>query len=67
VAFGLKLHNAILTPHTAYNTVEAMENCTEITIENIEAFISRNPINILNPGALKHKRQIEAFRSILAE
>ncbi|WP_230741409.1 2-hydroxyacid dehydrogenase [Methanooceanicella nereidis] len=50
----LKMDNVILTPHSGYNTVEAMEKCTRITIENIEAFLSGKPKNIINPEAIDY-------------
>lgn len=52
----LKLPNVVLTPHTAFNTQEAVENCTRITVENVEAFIKGLPANVINPGALDVKR-----------
>lgn len=47
-----KLDNVLLTPHVAYNTVEAREKCMEITVENIRAFLAGRPKNLLNPDAL---------------
>lgn len=44
-----KLNNVLLTPHVAYNTVEAREKCMAITVENIRAFLAGKPQNILNP------------------
>ncbi len=47
-----KLDNVLLTPHVAYNTLEAREKCMAITVENIRAFLAGKPQNILNPDAL---------------
>jgi D-3-phosphoglycerate dehydrogenase len=52
----LTLSNVVLTPHTAFNTQEAVENCTRITIENIESFARGQPSNVINAGALDIKR-----------
>jgi phosphoglycerate dehydrogenase-like enzyme len=48
----LRLSNTILTPHIAYDTIEAKERRTAITIENVEAFVAGKPKNLLNPCAL---------------
>lgn len=48
----LKMDNVILTPHTAFNTIEANQKCTILNIENIEAFLSKKPINVVNPEVL---------------
>ena len=52
----LRLDNVILTPHTAFNTHEAIENCTRITLNNIEAFVRGRPSNVINTGVLEIKR-----------
>lgn len=49
----LKLDNVVMTPHTAYNTWEAVENCTRITVENVEAFLRGKPINVINLETIK--------------
>lgn len=48
----LRLDNVVLTPHTAFNTEEAVEKCTSTTIDTIESFLKGKPANILNPSAL---------------
>jgi len=45
----LNRENVIITPHIAFDSVEAVERILETTIENIEAFVAKNPINIVNP------------------
>lgn len=52
----LKLNNVLLTPHIAYNTEEAIEACTRITVENIEQFLSGHPVNVVNPDVLPRLR-----------
>lgn len=41
----LDLPNVVMTPHTAYNTKEAVERILTTTRENIEGFLSGSPIN----------------------
>jgi len=45
----LNRENVIITPHIAFDSVEAVERILETTIENIEAFVSKNPTNVVNP------------------
>ena len=42
----LELDNVIMTPHTAYNTPEALEAMYDTAIENLEAFFSGHPRNV---------------------
>ena len=44
----LKAKNCYLTPHIAWATKEARERLITICIENIEAFIDGDPINVVN-------------------
>jgi len=37
----------VITPHTAFNTKEAMQRIFDVTVENILGFISGSPVNIL--------------------
>lgn len=37
----------LITPHNAFNSREAPMRITETTIENIKAYLSGNPINIV--------------------
>lgn len=39
--------NVLITPHNAFNSREALMRITETTIDNVNACISGNPINIL--------------------
>jgi D-lactate dehydrogenase len=44
----LQFPNVIVTPHNAYNTVDAVQRIIETTIENIEAFTSGAPQNVVS-------------------
>jgi D-lactate dehydrogenase len=46
----LNRENVIITPHIAFDSVEAVERILETTMDNIEAFVERNPTNVVNPG-----------------
>lgn len=39
--------NVVITPHNAFNSKEALERILDTTIDNINAFISKKPINTL--------------------
>lgn len=41
--------NVIVTPHNAFNTVEAKQRITETTLANIENFLKGTPTNIVKP------------------
>ena len=43
----LRLPNVIVTPHSAFNTREAVQRIIHTTVANIEAFLSGNPRNIV--------------------
>ncbi|MBI3044920.1 MAG: D-2-hydroxyacid dehydrogenase family protein [Betaproteobacteria bacterium] len=53
-----KLSNALCTPHLGYNVRELYEVLYGQAIENILAFISGDPVNVLNPEALSIRRQL---------
>lgn len=42
----MNMPNVFITPHTAFNTQEALERILNTTLENVSAFISGNPIHI---------------------
>ena len=44
----LKAKNCIITPHTAWASKEARTRLMNITVENLEAFLNGNPINVVN-------------------
>jgi len=43
----LRLRNVYITPHSAFNTREAVQRILETTVGNIEAFIQDEPQNIV--------------------
>ena len=51
VADHILLHmpKVIVTPHSAFNTREAVQRIVETTVENIEAFIDGCPKNVVGP------------------
>lgn len=44
----LKFPNIIFSPHNAFCTPEALENCADTVIDNIESFINAKPKNVVN-------------------
>ncbi len=42
--------NVIITPHNAFNSAEALQRIMDTTVENIEAFLARKPVNTLRPS-----------------
>jgi D-3-phosphoglycerate dehydrogenase len=40
-----KLDNTVLSPHIAFNTVEAEARCTDICVDNVAKFIEGKPQN----------------------
>ena len=52
----LALDNAICTPHLGYVTRDEWELQFSDIFEQILAFAAGNPINVVNPAALKHAR-----------
>lgn len=44
----LHRENVVITPHNAFNSIEAVDRIFDTTIENINAFISGKPINTVN-------------------
>ena len=42
--------NVVFTPHTAFNSVEAVHRIDEVTVQNILAFTAGQPINVV-PGS----------------
>jgi len=41
-----KLDNVILSPHIAFNTVEAAKRCTDICVDNVMKFLEGHPQNV---------------------
>lgn len=44
----LNRENVIITPHIAFDSVEAVERILETTIDNIKAFVAKSPTNVVN-------------------
>ncbi len=45
----LRLRNVVVTPHSGFNTREAIQRILDTTIKNIEGFIEGQPVNRVNP------------------
>lgn len=43
----MHLRKVIVTPHTAFNTVEAVQRIIDVTVENIKAFAQGEPKNLV--------------------
>jgi D-3-phosphoglycerate dehydrogenase len=44
-----ELDNVVMTPHNAYNTPEATAAMCDVAIENLEAYFTGNPKNVVTP------------------
>lgn len=44
----LQFHNVVFNPHSAFSTPEALEDCADTVIANIESFINSEPKNVVN-------------------
>lgn len=44
----LRMRNVYITPHSAFNTREAVERILQTTVRNIRAFNRNEPINVVN-------------------
>jgi D-lactate dehydrogenase len=45
----LRLRNVVITPHSAFNTREAVQRILDVTRENVGAFLAGAPINLVPP------------------
>ncbi len=45
----IAMNNVIVTPHNASNTKEAMDRIRQTSVDNIKAFMSSNPQNVVKP------------------
>ena len=41
--------NCIITPHMAWAPIEARQRILDITMENIQGYLDRKPVNVVNP------------------
>ena len=53
----LQLDNTVLTPHVGYVTGEGHKIFYEETVQDITAYLSGDPVRVLNPAALESHRQ----------
>jgi D-lactate dehydrogenase len=44
------MRNVVVTPHSAFNTREAVQRILDTTVENIRAFADGKPINVVSNG-----------------
>lgn len=49
----LVMNNVVLTPHIAFLSEESLDECTYVSIENVEMFIRGRAQNVVNPSVLK--------------
>jgi phosphoglycerate dehydrogenase-like enzyme len=47
-----RLPNVVMTPASAWNTVDAASRMIRQSIDNVLGFLDRNPVNVVNPRAL---------------
>ncbi len=45
----MHMDNVLITPHTAFNTTEAIMRILDTTVKNIQSFIAGTPENVVNP------------------
>lgn len=46
----MRLRNVIITPHSGFNTREAVQRIIDTTAGNIAAYLDGNPVNVVNEG-----------------
>jgi len=61
----LHLRNVVITPHSAFNTREAVGRILEVTVENIESYIEGKPINVVIPAATNSPRSPDEYTRTL--
>ncbi len=44
----LRRENVVFTPHNAFNSIEALRRILDTTVENIQAYLQGNPINLVS-------------------
>ena len=52
----LRLENCVCTPHIGYVEIDTYEQYFGVAFDNVVAFVKQQPINIVNPEALKVMR-----------
>lgn len=53
----LGLDNVVLTPHIAFLSRESIDECTRVTVENVEMFVKGRPRNVVNRSVLAKKAE----------
>ncbi|MCD1294372.1 glycerate dehydrogenase [Methanocella sp. CWC-04] len=53
----MELDNVVLTPHIAFLTRESVDDCTRVTVENVEMFIRGRPQNVVNRAVIAERGQ----------
>ena len=43
------MKNVVVTPHNAFNTLEAVQRILDATVENIRRFVAGDPVNVVEP------------------
>ncbi|WP_150303427.1 hydroxyacid dehydrogenase [Pseudomonas saliphila] len=43
----VRMKNVVVTPHSAFNTREAVQRIFDATVENIRRFVAGNPVNVV--------------------
>ncbi|MCL5436653.1 MAG: hydroxyacid dehydrogenase [Candidatus Dependentiae bacterium] len=43
----MRMSNVVITPHNAFNSIEAIERIVGTTLENIKAFVAGSPVNVV--------------------
>ena len=49
----LEMDNVVLTPHIGFLSEESLDECTYMSIENVEMFTKGKPQNVVNSLVLK--------------
>ncbi|WP_026477390.1 D-2-hydroxyacid dehydrogenase [Alkaliphilus transvaalensis] len=55
----LKSKNCIITPHIAWAPKEARSRLMEIAIDNLEKYLSGNPVNVVKPSSISPVNNIK--------
>jgi D-lactate dehydrogenase len=53
----MRREDVVITPHTAFNSQEAMERIVDTAIEDIRGFLGGNPQNVVNLDALPRRQE----------
>lgn len=59
----LRLNNVIITPHSAFNTTEAVQRILQTTRQNIDAFIAGSPENLIPKVTSTEERNDSSINS----